>query len=159
NEFRYRGRPLPALQALDRTGRVVYGGTFSKVLFPSLRLGYLVVPEQLVDAFVAARSAVDRYPPSAEQAVLAGFMSQGHLAAHGGRMTTVYAERQFALIEAVRAELGGCVEIEPQPAGIHAVAYLKSPLSDVDVSEAAASLGVDARPLAPYYLGRAGPPA
>lgn len=82
SEYRYSGRPLEALQGLDAEGRVVYVGTFSKVLFPGLRLGYLVVPPDLADAFVAARELSDRHPPGVEQAVLTDFMAEGYFARH-----------------------------------------------------------------------------
>ena len=99
SEHRYTGRPLEALQGLDAEGRVVYVGTFSKVLFPALRLGYLVVPPDLTGAFTVARELVDRHPPTVEQAVLAEFIAAGHFGRHLRRMRALYAARQEALIE------------------------------------------------------------
>jgi GntR family transcriptional regulator/MocR family aminotransferase len=94
SEYRYAGRPLAALQGLDSEGRVIYLGTFSKVLFPALRLGYMVVPPDLVDAFMAARALSDRHCPVLDQAALADFIGDGHFARHIRRMRALYAERQ-----------------------------------------------------------------
>src|SRR5690606_16830392 len=94
SEYRYAGRPLAALQGLDRESRVIYLGTFSKVLLPALRLGYLVVPPDLVEAFLAARALIDRHSPILEQAVLADFIAEGHFSRHIRRMRGLYAERQ-----------------------------------------------------------------
>src|SRR5215831_15379158 len=99
SEYRYEGMPVTSLQGLDRNSRVVYIGTFSKVLFPSLRLGYVVVPEDLVERFLAARFALDMGPPTFHQAVLADFIGEGHFARHIRRMRAVYAERRNVLIE------------------------------------------------------------
>src|SRR5262249_4356701 len=111
SEFRYTGRPLAALQGLDRTGRVLYLGTFSKVLFPALRLGYLVVPPDLVDAFTAARAATDRQAATLTQAVVTDFIDEGHFLRHLRRMRTLYAERQEVLLRAARREWGGLLEV------------------------------------------------
>ncbi len=92
SEYRYNGRPLEAFQGLDTGGRVIYVGTFSKVLFPSLRLGYLVVAPDLVESFTAARELADRHSPLIEQAVLARFMSEGHFARHVRRMRKLYGD-------------------------------------------------------------------
>src|SRR5204863_3642283 len=113
SEFRYAGRPLAALQGLDRDGRVIYLGTFSKVLFPSLRLGYLIVPPDLSAAFARARAAADRFACTLTQAVVADFIAEGHFARHIRRMRTLYAARQEALVRAVRRELGGVIDVEP----------------------------------------------
>lgn len=102
SEYRYAGRPLASLQGLDRAGRVCYIGTFSKVMFPSLRLGYLVAPPELAAAFAAARTIVDRHAPTVEQAALADFIIEGHFARHIRRMRALYAERQALLVEAAR---------------------------------------------------------
>ena len=104
SEFRYTGRPLAALQGLDEAGRVIYIGTFSKVLFPALRLGYMVVPAGAVDAFAAARALADRHPPGPSQALVAELLAEGHFARHVRRMRTLYSERQAALLAAARRE-------------------------------------------------------
>src|SRR5207244_1450796 len=119
SEFRYAGRPLAALQGLDQSGRVIYLGTFSKVLFPSLRLGYLVVPPDLVDAFVAARAAIDRQTSTLMQAVVADFINEGHFLRHIRRMRTLYSERQETLLRAAQRDLGGALEVCPCATGLH----------------------------------------
>src|SRR6185437_12117709 len=106
-EYRYFGRPVPSLQSLDRSGCVVYAGTFTKMLFNSLRLGFLVVPERIVDAFAAARSTLDRHPPTLEQAILTDFILDGHFGHHVRRMRQLYARRMEALCDASRERLAG----------------------------------------------------
>ncbi|MBX0326142.1 PLP-dependent aminotransferase family protein, partial [Oscillochloris sp. ZM17-4] len=112
SEYRYAGRPLAALQGLDGDGRVIYLGTFSKVLFPALRLGYMVVPPDLVPAFVAARALADRHSPGIEQAIVADFLAEGHFARHLRRTRARYAARQAALVEAARP-LAGRLDVAP----------------------------------------------
>src|SRR5262249_172000 len=119
SEYRYEGMPVTSLQGLDRNSRVVYIGTFSKVLFPSLRLGYLVVPEDLFERFLAVRFALDIGPATFHQAVLADFIGEGHFARHIRRMRLVYAERRSALIENLRGHFGSMVKITGSEAGMH----------------------------------------
>lgn len=152
SEFRYDARPLASLQGMDREGRVIYVGTFSKTLFPALRLGYLIVPEPLVDAFRAARAAADRHSPVVDQAVLADFLVEGHFARHVRRMRRLYAERQDALIEAIRDRLGGRLEASRRPAGMHLVAWAKPGDDDLRLSEQAFGAGVEAVPLSRYAM-------
>lgn len=151
-EFRYWGRPLQALQGLDTDGRVIYLGTFSKVLFPALRLGYVVVLPDLVDAFEAARELTDRHPPTVEQAVLAEFICGGHFARHVRRMRTLYAERQEALVGATSRELSGVVNVEPYGAGMHLVGWLPEGTDDGVASRLAASRGVEAPSLSAHCI-------
>ena len=151
-EYRYSGRPLEALQGLDDEGRVVYVGTFSKVLFPALRLGYLVVPPDLVDAFVAARELSDRHSPLIDQAVLADFILEGHFARHVRRMRTLYAARQEALVEAARRYLDGLIDVGPAEAGMHLVGFLPHGSNDREASQKAAACGVEAPPISAYAL-------
>jgi GntR family transcriptional regulator / MocR family aminotransferase len=125
SEYRFRGRPLPSLQGMDDARRVLYVGTFSKTLFPALRLGYLIVPSELVDVFMRARAVVDRHPPTLEQAVLAEFIAEGHLARHVRRMRALYAERQELLLTLVASELGEFLEGERMEAGMHLVAWMR----------------------------------
>ncbi len=153
SEYRYAGRPLASLQGLDTAHRVIYLGTFSKVLFPALRLGYLVVPPDLVDAFTTLRALVDRHSPMLEQAVLADFIIEGHFARHIRRMRMLYAERQGYLLEAARRELAGLLEIEAAEAGMHLPAWLPETVDDVAASQRAATYGVDAPPLSAYCIG------
>src|SRR6185503_14845528 len=111
-EFRYGSRPIPSLQGLDGGERVIYTGTFSKVLFPSLRIGYMVVPHDLVEAFIRGRVMTDMHSATIPQAALADFIEQGHFARHVRRMRSLYAERQAYLVDAANAELSGMLEIE-----------------------------------------------
>ena len=150
SEYRYAGRPLAALQGLDTAGRVIYAGTFSKVLFPSLRLGYLVVPPELVDAFVAARALADRHSPSVTQAALADFIDGGHFARHVRRTRALYAERQAALVRAVRRTLGGLLEVSPSEAGMHLLGWLPAGVDDEAASRTALARDVDAPPLSGF---------
>jgi GntR family transcriptional regulator/MocR family aminotransferase len=152
SEYRYAGRPLAALQGLDKDGRVIYLGTFSKVLFPSLRIGYIVVPPDLVDAFAAARGVLSRFTPSMDQAVLADFINDGHFARHIRRMRTLYAERQAVLVEAARRELDGLLEVNPHEAGIHLVGWLADGADDREASKAASEAGVDAQALSSFSI-------
>jgi len=151
SEYRYEGRPLASLQGLDNEGRVIYVGTFSKILFPSLRLGYVVVPPNLVDALVAARSTAGRHSPSVEQAVLTDFIEEGHFGRHIRRMRTLYRERQSALVRALEREAGDIFAVEPSAAGIHLVVRLPEGFDDREVSREALARGVEARPLSLFY--------
>jgi GntR family transcriptional regulator/MocR family aminotransferase len=152
SEFRYRGRPLPALQGLDTGGRVIYMGTFSKVLFPALRLAYMVVPPDLVQAFTRARDLVDRHPPTIEQAVVTEFITGGHFARHIRRMRALYAERQAVLVDAASDTLAGLLDITPSDAGLHLLGRLPAGYDDTTAARQAAGQGVDAAPLSAYAL-------
>jgi GntR family transcriptional regulator / MocR family aminotransferase len=154
SEYRYRGRPLPSLQGLDSTGRVIYMGTFNKTLFPSLRLGFLVLPKDLIEAFCHALSVTDGYSPLAEQAVLADFIAEGHFARHIRRMRALYQERQSVLIEAIRQELSGLLEAQSSDGGMHVVGWLPKGVHDVVASQRAAACGVFARPLSSCSIGK-----
>jgi len=159
SEFRYAGRPLAALQGLDTAGRVIYIGTFSKVLFPALRLGYMVAPAGTVDAFASARALADRHPPGPSQALVAEFLAEGHFARHVRRMRTLYAERQAALVSAARREWDGLLDVAPADAGMHLVAWLPKGSDDREISNRAAAAGIAAPPLSAYYSARATRPA
>jgi GntR family transcriptional regulator/MocR family aminotransferase len=149
SEYRFAKRPLPALQGLDNTGRVIYIGTFSKVLFPALRLGYLILPPALVDAFQKVRALIDTHPPRLEQAVLTDFILEGHLSRHLRRMRSLYAERRAALLEAAQ-ELP--LEIHPPEAGIHCVGWLPDGLDDLSLAQAAAAYDVDLAPVSSFSI-------
>ncbi len=162
SEYRYAGRPLAALQALDSparggAGRVLYVGSFSKVLFPSLRLGYLVVPKDLAERFERARAALDEHPSLIAQPALAAFLSEGHFAAHLRRMRQLYAARQRALLEAAEEELSGLLTLLPDEAGLHLVAEpsagLAARMNDAEMEERAARRGILVRALSRYYQG------
>jgi GntR family transcriptional regulator / MocR family aminotransferase len=153
-EYRYGGRPLAPLYALDRGHRVLYLGTFSKVLAPGLRLGYLVVPAGAVDAFAALKAASDRHAPSLTQRVLARFIAEGRLAAHLRRMRVLYARRRLALLDALEREAAGLLEAPDTPeAGLHLVARLAIPMDDVAASRRVLEQRVYAAPLSTYYAG------
>ncbi len=163
SEYRYAGRPLAALQGLDQDGRVIYLGTFSKVMFPGVRLGYMVVPDHLLDAFLKVRSLIDAHPSSIAQAALADFIEEGHLAGHIRRMRPLYAERQAALIEALKP-VGDRLRLAKAEAGMHLVAKLEHGLGhglgedaeiDARVADAAAAAGVEAPALSRHFQGPA----
>ena len=155
SEYRYVGRPLAALQGLDKGRSVIYVGTFSKVLFPSLRIGYIVAPPALVNAFTAARATLSWCNPIIDQAVLADFISEGHFTRHIRRMRSIYAERQGILIDAIKREAGGLVEVARADAGIHVRALLPNHLDDKAVAREALTQGVVAHALSSYFLGDA----
>lgn len=153
-EFRYSGRPLPALQGLDEYGRVIYTGTFSKSLFPSLRLGYLVVPRALIDVFLTARALTDRHRPTLDQTVLASFLAEGHFLRHLRRLRAAYAQRQEVLLEALHRHLDGVVKVDAAAAGTHLVAWLPDGLSDSAISDRAAEDDTAAPPLSHWTIER-----
>jgi len=153
SEYRYEGRPIAALQGLDKLNRVIYVGSFSKVLFPALRLGYLVVPEPLVDAFSAAKSLVERCPPLAPQMVVTDFLDEGHFDRHLRRMRTLYAKRQSVLIEALNEHLGNRVDVSSDEAGLHLTMFLNDGLDDQNVWAALQRRGIVAPPLS-FYAAR-----
>jgi GntR family transcriptional regulator / MocR family aminotransferase len=123
-EYRYVSRPLPALKSLDRDGRVLYAGTFSKVLFPSLRLAYLVVPDSEVERFAEIAGAFAGGSPALTQAIVSDFITEGHFARHIQRMRRLYAERREATVSGLKAALGEHVHIDPQPGGMHLILRL-----------------------------------
>ncbi len=153
SEFRYGGRPLMALHGLDGGSRVIYLGTFSKSVFPALRVGYLVVPEALVDAFTRARAQTDQHPPTLQQLVLADFIRDGHFARHVRRMRKAYEIRQNTLVSEVRRELPGMLRLRPANAGLHMIGYLPPGTDDVEVARQALARGVEVSPLSRHFLG------
>ena len=160
SEFRYTSRPLPSLQGLDAGAgeadtRVIYVGSFSKTLFPSLRIGFLVVPSALVDAFAAARAVIDRQSPTVDQAVLAEFIDQGHFVRHLRRMRALYAERQDALLRGIRdGPLVEHIETGPSDAGMHLVGWLRHHRDDGRASTSALEAGIETQPLSAMALGQ-----
>ena len=133
-EYRYGGRPLPALQGLDEDGRVIYVGTFSKVLAPGIRIGYVIAPPALVDAFVVARVRSDRGAPQLEQAALADFIAEGHFSRHIRRTRNLYAGRQATFIDLIRRDLSGLIDIRPSEAGMHLTGWRPDGWNDREVS-------------------------
>jgi GntR family transcriptional regulator/MocR family aminotransferase len=151
-EFRYGGQPLESLQGLDREGRVLYVGTFSRTIFSALRIGYLIVPKKLITAFAAAKWLCDRHTASLEQEALAEFIATGMYERHLRRMRKQNAGRRAALLGAVRAHLGERVEITGDGAGAHIVLWPRRRVSEESVIAAAAKLGVRVYGISPYYL-------
>jgi GntR family transcriptional regulator / MocR family aminotransferase len=147
SEYRFGSRPIASLQGLDTDGRVIYVGTFSKVMFPALRLGYMVVPPDLVSAFCAARDSADVFSSTLYQAVMTEFIREGHFARHIRRMRMLYMERRSALVDAIQTQMGGTLEVIGAEAGLHLVALLPRGTDDVAVSKHAAVRGVSAIPL------------
>jgi GntR family transcriptional regulator/MocR family aminotransferase len=152
SEYRFGSHPIASLQGLDTDARVIYVGTFSKVLFPALRLGYVVIPKDLVPTFSAARDAADIFSSTLYQAVLTDFIREGHFARHIRRMRMLYMERRRALVEAISIQMGNMIEIKGDQAGMHLVALLPPDVSDVAVSRNAARHGISAMPLSVCYL-------
>jgi GntR family transcriptional regulator/MocR family aminotransferase len=154
SEYRYTSRPLGALQGMDPAARVIYIGTFSKVLFPSLRLGYVVVPPALWGRFLRLREALDIFSPMLAQAVLADFLREGHFARHLRRMRKLYRSRRDALVDAIGARLGGLLTVHNADAGLHLSAFLPPGVDDREVLRRAAAKGVTATALSTCYAGR-----
>ncbi|MGH8138172.1 MAG: PLP-dependent aminotransferase family protein [Steroidobacteraceae bacterium] len=152
SEYRFEGRPIASLQGLDTDGRVIYLGTFSKVMFPAMRLGYLVLPKDLVPAFAVAREATDTCSSGLYQAVMADFIREGHFARHIGRMRKLYAQRRRALVDAIQQQRDGQLEVLGAEAGMQLTALLPRGVADVAVARKAAKQGVSARPLSACYL-------
>lgn len=152
-EFRYDARPLAALRSLDRSGHVIYVGSFSKVLFPSLRLGYLVIPPGLREDYVNAKWQDDFGSPAIEQAAMAGFIGDGGFERHLRRTARALEERRSALLAALHRELGDELDIADSQAGMHLVAWLRrfSPGGVDALIASARQRGVDLYPIAPYY--------
>ena len=152
SEFRWTGHPLPPLATLDRAGRVIYCGTFSKTLAPALRLGFAVVPAPLVAAFVGVRTLMDRGTDTLNQATLAEFMREGLLAPHIRRMRTEYARRRAALLVAIARHAPAASPI-PAPGGLHMVTRLPDTVDEAAAVQACRSRGLSVSPLKAYYAG------
>ena len=157
-EYRYFGRPVAALQSLDRSGSVIYVGTFTKMLFNALRLGYVVVPER-VAAFETARSFIDRHPPTLDQAILAEFITEGHFGHHVRRMRQTYSERMSVLKEASLKHLSGLLDVTDAAAGMRTVGWLKTQPPDTAAAQRAQTLGLELAPLSVFTVKHAHQPA
>jgi GntR family transcriptional regulator / MocR family aminotransferase len=153
SEYRYGSMPIASLQGLDHNSRVIYIGTFSKILFPSLRLGYVVIPPDLVDRFAALRHAMDLGPPYFHQAVITDFMNEGHFARHIRRMRLLYGQRRTALVDGLRKQFGSTLEILGAEAGMHLVVILPKGFRDAEIANKAARERLWLWPLSPTYLG------
>lgn len=154
SEFRYAGRPLPSLQNLDRDGRVIYVGTFSKTIFPGLRLGCLVIPKSLAEILDEARNSADSHSPLMEQSILAEFIADGHFGRHLRRMRKLYEKRRDALADAVESELGELMTVARSASGMHLVGRLADGFDDVEVSRRGADAGLALAPLSSYCVSR-----
>ncbi|GGE12996.1 transcriptional regulator, GntR family [Gemmobacter megaterium] len=150
-EFHYGSAPQPALRGIDASGRVLYVGTFSKTLFPALRLGFLLVPERMVATFDAAFESWVSGPPTATQAIVADFMDEGHFAAHIRLMRRLYKARYAALIEAART-LPDTIRLQDTTSGFHTPAFLAPGIDEREVVAQAAERGVTLAPLSRYCL-------
>ncbi len=151
-EYRFAGRPQPTLYALDRHARVLYLGTFSKMLAPGLRIGFVVAPRPLVQRLTELKMATDRYTPGLMQLVLARFIAEGRLAAHVRRMRTLYRERRAALLDALATHARDVLDVgEPPDAGLHVAVRLMVAVNDVAVSRELRTKGIGAAPLSTYY--------
>jgi GntR family transcriptional regulator/MocR family aminotransferase len=149
-EYRYSGRPLPALQGIDSEGAVIFAGSLSKVMFPTLRLGYVVLPDALVEPFAAAKSITSRHTPLLEQTVLAEFLSSGDFARHLRRMREIYAERSSALADAARRHLDGRLALAPVEAGLQTAGWLTQPQHAAAIERAAIERGLEVLKLSNY---------
>ena len=152
SEYRYDSMPIASLQGLDLESRVVYIGTFSKVLFPSLRLGYIVIPQDLVERFLAVRLTIDISPSTFLQTVLTDFICEGHFSRHIRRMRSLYHERRSALLNSLNTELGVPVTVKGEQAGMHLCITLPNGLRDAEIAERAARQRLWLAPLSRYYL-------
>ena len=155
-EFRFSGRPLAALRSLDTTdGCVIYASSFSKVLFPTLRLGYMVVPRRLTAPLAAARSLIDRYPPVLNQAILCDFITEGHFGHHLRRMRELYAAKLEVLMTSARAELDGLLRLVPTRAGLQTIGWLERSIDANAAERAAAERAIEVTSLSRFAIRRA----
>jgi GntR family transcriptional regulator/MocR family aminotransferase len=152
SEYRFEGRPIPALMSLDRGSNVIMVGSFSKLLCPALRIGYIVSPPALADFVAAFRFQTDFRAVHLEQAVLTDFIDGGHLSRHVRRMREIYASRHAALIEASRRYLAGVLDVQNVHCGLYTAAYLKNAMSSAEAEKAALTAGVDTLSLDRFTL-------
>lgn len=150
SEFRFKGGPLPALQSLDPEAQVIFAGSFTKTLFPSLRIGYVVVPESLVGAFRMCKSIHSRHHPWVDQAVLHPFIEEGHYVSHLRRMRKIYSERLEMLTNEVRRHLEGALQLSPVEAGMQTVGWLRTAKNAEEIAALALEKNVDVIPLSRY---------
>lgn len=158
SEYRFEGNPLAAMKSLDDHGHVIYCGTFSKLLFPALRTAYAILPDRLVEPFVAALSSTARHVPTDQQSVLHDFIADGHFGRHIRRMRMLYGERADALTAAVERHLSGLLALAPLVAGLDAPAFLPQGADDADAAQRAARQGIETRPFSLYAIDRPAPP-
>jgi GntR family transcriptional regulator/MocR family aminotransferase len=152
SEFRFAGPPLPCLQGLDNSGRVIYAGTMSKILYPSLRLGYIVAPQQLVDSMAKIRSVIDQHSPAIDQATLARFITEGFFLSHVKRMRKLYAERREFFIKEFNKLLSDRFILQIPEAGLAFVAWLRCETDLARVANTCAEIGIKPSPLSFYCI-------
>jgi GntR family transcriptional regulator/MocR family aminotransferase len=152
SEYRYAGRPIPALQGFDERGVVIYSGSFSKVLLPSLRLGYLIVPSALVDTFAAVRFLTDRHASVLDQAAMCEFITAGHFGRHIRRTRELYGGRLATLREALQSRLAGVIDLPESDAGTHIPAWLGQKLRAAPIAATAAAKNIEAVPIRRFVL-------
>jgi GntR family transcriptional regulator/MocR family aminotransferase len=152
SEYRFGAPPIASLQGLDSDSRVIYVGTFSKLMFPAMRLGYLVLPRDLVAPFGEIRGAGDAFSSTLYQLVMNDFIREGHLARHIRKMRVLYRERRAMLVEAIHRSLGDRLEVVGDEAGLQLTALLHAGVSDLEVTQRAARRGISVRPLSACYL-------
>jgi GntR family transcriptional regulator/MocR family aminotransferase len=158
SEYRYQGRPLPALKSIDNQGRVLYAGTFSKVLAPGLRLAYLVVPDSQVGRFAVMADRMHNHCPQLLQATVATFIRDGHFARHLKKMRSLYAQRRTLLIDALHEQLREDLQVDQQAGGMHLIGHLPAAYDDEQVAAHARILGLAVVPLSVCYGGTAKAP-
>ncbi len=156
-EFRYGSRPIESLQGLDQSGLVIYLGTFSKVLFPKLRLGYVVLPASLVKPFLALKWISDRHTAGLEQRFLADFMLEGYFERYMRKMRKVYTERRATLLESLDQYARNYIDVAPSMAGLHLTGWIKGRVDMTVLKARGAELGVGLYPLTPYFLEKPRP--
>ena len=153
SEFRYAARSLQALQGLDQHQRVIYSGTFSKMMYPEFRLGFLVVPPGLKEQFIVTKYFSDIGSSYLEQAVLASFIEEGHYASHVRRVRKACYERRTALVNAIQCYLADKMTVQPSDSGVHIVCWLHAGLTGDEVELKARMLGLGIQSLSHYYHG------
>jgi GntR family transcriptional regulator/MocR family aminotransferase len=154
SEYRFDTKPIASLQGLDVNSRVIYIGTFSKTLFPSLRVGYIVIPRDLVSLFEAVRFVTDIFPPYLYQDMLTDFVERGHLAQYIRKMRRIYGERRNVLIKSIRAEFGEFLHVHGSSAGMHVAVSLPQGFNDVEICDRASEQKLLLWPLSRYYAGK-----
>src|SRR5438128_5025692 len=152
SEFRYTGPPLPCLQGLDNVGRVIYSGTMSKILYPSLRLGYIVAPHQLIEPMIKIRAVMDQHSPAIDQATLARFLSEGFFLTHIKRMRKLYSDRRDFFIEQFNKLLGKYFVLEIPEAGLHFVAWVRQKEQMPVITRVCSDIGIRPSPLSSCFM-------
>jgi len=152
SEFRFTGPPLPCLQGLDNSGRVIYAGTMSKILYPSLRLGYILAPEQLVEPMIKIRAVMDQHSPAIDQATLARFLTEGYFLSHIKRMRKLYSDRRDFFIEQFNHLLGDYFVLQIPEAGLHFVAWLRRKTDLPLITRVCTEIGIRPTPLSSCFM-------